>query len=83
MEGQTSAFSRDEYIRLMQREIEKTLGEVADAVNAAPDGAWINGSEQEVCDLLNRFKKTAFQKAVQMRIDAAEASFSPSGRRVR
>ena len=83
MDGRNSSFDHVQYIQSLRQEIDRTLGEVADAVNAAPDGAWINGSEQQVCDLMNRLKKAAFEKALQMRIDAGEASFSPCARRVR
>ena len=78
MDGQT-VMSRDEFISAMRREFEVVMGRVADAVNDAPDGAWINGSERQVCDLMNRFRQTAFQTALQMRTDSAESAFSPSG----
>src|SRR4051812_36133798 len=43
--------SRDEYIRQMRREIEETLGQIADAVNEAPPGHVISASEEKVRDL--------------------------------
>jgi len=52
---------------------------VAAAVNKAPNGAWINGSEMEVRDLLGDFRRKAYETALQMRIDAAQAAFSPGG----
>jgi hypothetical protein len=52
---------------------------IADAVNQAPTGHVINASEEKVRDLCARFRQTAFQTALQLRIDAAEAAFSPSG----
>jgi len=48
------------------------------AVNEAPDGEWIAGSEEQVRDLSAEFRKRVFEQAVQQRIDAAEAAFSPS-----
>jgi len=51
---------------------------VMTAVNDAPDGQWIAGSEEQVRDLSADFRRKVFQKAVQQRIDAAEAAFPPS-----
>lgn len=74
---------RDEYLRQMRQEVDRILGQVADAVNAAPDGKVINGSEMQVRDLMNELRKTAYEKAVQLRIDATEADFFPSAGRGR
>lgn len=70
---------REELIRRMRADFERTLGEVADAVNAAPDGHLIDGSEEQVRDLLGEFRRRAMETAVQMRVEATEASpaFSP------
>ena len=71
--------NRDELVRRMRADFERTLGEVADAVNAAPDGHLIDGSEERVRDLLGEFRRRAMETAVQMRVEATEASpdFSP------
>lgn len=69
---------RDEYLRQMRQEMERILGQVADAVNDAPDGNVINASEMQVRDLMNGLRKTAYEKALQMRINATEANFFPS-----
>ena len=71
--------SRDEYIRQMRRQIEETLGQVADAVNEAPPGQVIAGSEEPVRDTFADLRREAYEMAVQMRVDAAEAAFPPSG----
>ncbi len=55
------------------------LREVAEAVNNAPDGAWINGSEMQVRDRLAVFRRKALEKALQMGTDAAQATFFPGG----
>lgn len=70
---------REELVRRMRADFERTLGEVADAVNAAPAGHLINGSEEQVRDLLGEFRRRAYETAVQMRVEATEASadFSP------
>ena len=67
----------------MRREVDEILGQVMDAVNAAPDGQVINKSEFGVRDLMARLRERAYQVAVQMRVDVTEASFSPSRRRGR
>ena len=70
--------SRDQFIASMRGQFEELLGGVADAVNAAPDGQIINASEEKVRDLFARFRQTAYEAALQARIDAAEAAFPPS-----
>jgi len=72
-------FSRDAYLRAMHQHVEEMLGKVADAVNEAVAGKIINGSEEQVRDLFAELRKQAFEMAVQMRVDAAEAAFPPSG----
>ncbi len=57
---------------------EKLCRDVASAVNQAPAGAVINGSEEEVRDLLASFRTATYQAALQLRADAAQAAFPPS-----
>lgn len=70
---------RDELVRRMREDFERTMREVADAVNDAPDGHLIDGSEERVRDLLGEFRRRSFEAAAQMRVEATEASaaFSP------
>jgi hypothetical protein len=70
---------QEELVRRMREDFERTMRQVADAVNAAPDGHLIDGSEERVRDLLGDFRQRAFQTAAQMRVEATEASaaFSP------
>ncbi len=70
--------SREAYIQAMRRRVEEMLGKVADAVNEAAPGKIIGGSEEEVRDLFADLRREAFEQAVQMRVDAAEAAFPPS-----
>ncbi len=62
----------------MREGMEALLGKVADAVNDAPPGQIIAGSEARVRDLCADFRRQAFEAALQMRADAAEAAFPPS-----
>ena len=78
--NQSVQLNVDEFVREMRLKMERELRAVAEAVNAAPDGAWINGSEMEVRDIFGRMREDAYQKALQMRLDAAQAAFSPAGR---
>ena len=73
---------KDEYLRQMRQDVDRILGQVADAVNDAADGNVINGSEMQVRDLMGELRKAAYERAVQMRIDSTESSFSPSAGRV-
>jgi hypothetical protein len=70
--------SRDAYIQALRQRVEEVLGKVADAVNDAMPGKIINGSEEQVRDLFAKLRQEAFEQAVQMRVDAAEAAFPPS-----
>jgi acyl transferase domain-containing protein len=70
--------SRAEYLAVMRKKMEAMLGQVADAINNAPDGYVIAGSEEKVRDLFAELRQQAFETGLQMRVDAAEAAFSPS-----
>ena len=74
----TPKLSRDEFIAQMRKKVEEALGKVSDAVNEAPPGRIIAGSEEQVRDVFADLRKDAFETALQMRVDAAEAAFSPS-----
>src|ERR1035437_6828513 len=67
------------YVQRMQAKAETMLGGVVEAVNAAPDGAWINGSEMEVRDLFADLRREAYETALQMRLEVKQAAFSPGG----
>jgi hypothetical protein len=70
--------SRQQYVALMRTKMEAILGQVADAINDAPEGYVIAASEEKVRDLFAEARQQAFELGLQMRIDAAEAAFSPS-----
>lgn len=69
------------YIALMREQMEAMLGQVADAINTAPDGEIIAGSECQVRDLFGTLRQKAYEVGLQMRADAAEAAFPPSEQR--
>jgi hypothetical protein len=66
------------FVESMREEVEQYLKQVMEAVNQAPDGEWIAGSEEQVRDLVAAMRQRIFEQAVQQRIDAAEAAFPPS-----
>jgi hypothetical protein len=72
---------RQAYLDQMRGEFERTLREVAEAVDGAPAGRVIRDSEERARDALDRFRQVAYEKAIQMKIDAAEAAFPPSAER--
>jgi hypothetical protein len=74
----TPQMSRQEFIDRMRRKVEEALGQVADAINQAPPGQIIAGSEEPVRDPFADLRRDAYEIAVQMRVDAAEAAFPPS-----
>jgi hypothetical protein len=69
---------KQEYMSRMRAECRRIMEQVADAVNNAPTGNLISGSEMQVRDLFAELRHKAFELAAQMRIDSTESSFSPS-----
>jgi hypothetical protein len=69
-----------ELVRRMRAGFETTMAAVARAVNDAPDGHLIDGSEEAARDAVGEFRRLAYETAVQMRVEATEAdpAFSPS-----
>ena len=69
--------SPEALLESLRGRFEELCRSVADAVNQAPAGQVINASEEKVRDLFADFRRQAYQTALQLRIDAAEAAFSP------
>ena len=70
--------SPQQFAESMRQEFEEFAKEVMEAVNDAPDGQWIAGSEEQVRDLSAEMRRKVFERALQKRVDAAEAAFPPS-----
>ena len=68
----------EQFVESMKEEVDQYLKEVMEAVNEARDGEWIAGSEERVRDLSAAMRRVVFERAVQQRVDAAEAAFPPS-----
>jgi hypothetical protein len=78
MEG-LKTMDKSEYVARMQEECRQIMGQIADAVNGAPTGNVIGGSEMQVRDLMEKLRQKSFELALQMRVDSHESTFSPSG----
>lgn len=63
----------------MMGTFEKLMNDVAAATNAARTGRLLDDMDVSVNDLCKQFHHDVFQKAVQEKINAAEAAFSPGG----
>jgi len=68
----------EQLTKAMDTEYQKLVQQVKDAVNLAPDGAVISGSEELVREAMARFRQKVYEKAVQLRTQAAQAAFSAS-----
>ena len=66
-----------EFADSMKQEFEEFAKQVMEAVNDAPDGQWIAGSEEQVRDLSAEMRRKIFEQAVQRRVNAVEAAFPP------
>ena len=71
--------SPDALIAALREQFEHLCRDVTDAVNRAPTGHVLSHSEGPVRDLLGDFRQKVYQAALQLRVNAAEAAFSPSG----
>ena len=70
--------NRDALKRELTEQFQKSLDEAMDAVQRAPDGAWISASEWQVREGFQKLTAQAFERIVQAKIDAAgPAAFSP------
>ena len=70
--------SKEKFVEAVGAEMEDLLGEVMEAVNAAPGGRVIVDSEEQVRQLMHEFRQRAYERAVQLRADSAESAFPPS-----
>jgi hypothetical protein len=62
-------------------EFEATVEAVADSIDNARDGYWIEDSEEASRQALDRLKQKVYEASLQAKVDAAEAAFPPSDQR--
>jgi len=83
MDGQVNGGSAklgvEAFAKRMQQRLDQAMREVAQAVNNAPDGAWINASEMKIRDVFADLRRETYEKALQMRLDATHAACSHGG----
>lgn len=72
---------REKLMQDLLAEAERTVNEVADAVDNAPAGRVIADSEEPARDALDRFRQVVYERVLQAKVDAAEAAFPPSPQR--
>ncbi len=67
--------------RELTEQFHQSLDQTIDAVERAPDGAWIAASEWQVREAFQTLMAQAFERVLQAKLDAAEAGgvFSPCG----
>ena len=68
----------EQFVESMRKDVDQYLQQIMEAVNQAPDGEWISGSEEKVRDIAAAMRQRVYEQAVQKRVDAAEAAFPPS-----
>ena len=76
--SQSPKVSPEAFVESMREEVDQYVKQMMEAVNNAPDGDWIGGSEEQVRDIAGKMRQRCFEQAVQKRVDAAEAAFPPS-----
>ncbi len=80
-EMKVPGIDRQKLEKLLKDDIQRCIAEVTEAVDKARIGAIIDDSEEPVRMATSRLRQMIFQKAIQMKTDAAEAAFSPSQER--
>jgi hypothetical protein len=63
----------------LRSKVDDIAEKLTDAVNGARPGHLINDSEELIRVAMDEFRRSAFEAAIQHKIDAAEAAFPPSG----
>jgi len=64
---------------LLKKDFEDCISEVVEAIDTAKAGSIIDDSEEPVRIATGKLRQKIFEKALQMKVDAAQAAFSPSG----
>ena len=63
---------------LLKKDFEDCIAEVIEAIDTAKAGSIIDDSEEPVRIATGKLRQKIFEKALQMKLDAAQAAFSPS-----
>jgi hypothetical protein len=77
-EVKVSGLDAKQLEKSLREDFERCLAAVVQAVDGARIGAIIDDSEEPVREATGRLRQKIFEKAIQMKTEAAEAAFSPS-----
>jgi hypothetical protein len=75
---QVPSIDRQKLQELLKEDFQRCIDQVIEAIDTARIGAIIDDSEEPVRMATSRLRQMIFEKAIQMKTDAAEAAFSPS-----
>ena len=64
---------------LLKKDFEDCIAEVVEAIDTAKAGSIIDDSEEPVRIATGKLRQKIFEKALQLKVDAAQAAFPPSG----
>lgn len=81
MTDQSAKVDREALKKQLLAEFEATVDAVADSIDNARDGYWIDDSEELSRVALDRLKQKVYEAGLQAKVDAAEAAFPPSPER--
>lgn len=76
-EVKVSGLDAKQLEKSLREDFERCLAAVVQAVDGARIGAIIDESEEPVREATGRLRQKIFEKAIQMKAEAAEAAFSP------
>jgi hypothetical protein len=80
-EKKVPEIDREQLTKTLREDFERCIDAVAQAVNSARVGAIIDDSEEPVRQATAQLRQKIFERAIQMKTDAAEAAFSPWAKR--
>jgi hypothetical protein len=77
--GASEAVTPEAWEQALAAEFAAFLEETRAAMNAAREGHWIADTEEVVRDAGARLRQRALEQLLQLRVQAGEGAFSPSG----
>jgi len=77
--GSSEPVTPEAWEQALEAEFRAFLDETRAAMNAAREGHWIADTEEVVRDAGERLRRRALEKLLQLRVQAGEGAFSPSG----
>jgi hypothetical protein len=70
-----------QWAEVMRGEFDAFLRQTWKAMNAARKGRWIADTEEVMVEARDRLGRIAYEKLLQLQIEAGQEAFSPSGLR--